>query len=425
MVWLWLAACHTASQPLPESIEDCLDPACREAWILHPDHNTTQQQVAALTAITDPTERIVVVKKLLDINPRRPEICGQLPPGDALQYCKRIQQRPHLSETPPPVSTAQTRPGGGPSNMELGGGIAGGFVVDLTPLEPDCAASADVRACRSEAALVSADAGRMEEAVRVCLSMEAGRWRGECLFSTAETGLKSGSTYARSMEVCMAATPYTQQCHSHLISAQAIRSPGATSPASDWVEVVKAATSIETAWAAYDPAMGRLMVDRFWSEAVRLSYLEQRIVGDPLDHLPLEAAPHIRAAITRRLLEDAPSPQPTLADWVTVAEAALAARSEAPQAPMSIRNRRKAKLWVRDRWQEDGEGEDTIPATFYMGSARRPTDPDPAIDLQLCLMEGIAGQSWATHSLFKQVEASETAVVAWSARRLRRTLPGH
>ena len=84
LLWL-LAACDATTASMPENIEDCPDAACREAWILHPDHANPQIQAAALQTISQPEERIVLVQKILDANPRQPpEICNQLPPGDAL-----------------------------------------------------------------------------------------------------------------------------------------------------------------------------------------------------------------------------------------------------------------------------------------------------------------------------------------------------
>ena len=423
LLWL-LTACDAPSASLPENIEDCSDAACREAWILHPDHADTQIQAAALQTITQPEERIVLVQKILDENPRQPpEICNQLPPGDALRYCERIQDRPHLVEPPPAVSVDATRPGGGPSNIELGGSPGGGFVASLPPAESGCEEATDARACRSQEALRLASAHQLEDAARSCLTLGAGRWQGECLFSTAEAALSAGAPYSRAMQLCLVAEPFSQQCHSHLLSSMAIRSPGATSPAAAWTPIIETAEQIEAAWASIDAEKGALAQDRFWSEAIRLSYLKQPAVGDPIDHLPAAAAPHVRAAMAWRLLESTNTPHSTLAEWSARAEEALASRSEQAQPPLSIRERKRLDLWIRDHWATDAPGEEDIPASHYLGTARRPTDADPSIDLTLCLLEGIARQSWANHSIFDEASRSEVAVITWSAARLQKHIP--
>ncbi|MFT5685515.1 MAG: hypothetical protein ACI8RZ_006467 [Myxococcota bacterium] len=421
---LWLAlACVSQPEPLPERIEDCLDAACREVWILHPDHRDAAVQVAALQTITQPEERIVLVRKILDLNPQQPQtLCQQLPDGDARQYCARIQHRPHLTEAPPRRSEQTARASGGPSNTEPGGLSGGGFVEGLTPQEAGCVDVSDERACRSQDALIQATSGDLGAAARSCLAVEAGRWRGECMFSAAETGLASGAPYARTAQLCMAAEPFSQQCHSHLLSAMAIRVPGASSPAIAWKRTINHAEQIAAAWAKIDPGIGALLVDRFWSEAVRLSYLEQPVVGDPLDHLPPGAAPHVRAAVAWNLVAAAPSAEVSLATWVSRAEAALASRAEAATTPLTPRVRKTMRLWIRDHWETDSPGDGAIPATYYFGSARRPLDADPAIDLQLCLLEALARQPGASTSLFETAAISEVAVIAWSARRLKRTL---
>ena len=421
---LLLLACNRAPASLPEDIADCPDAACREAWILHPDHADPARQAAALQTIAQPEERIVLVKKILDANPHQPpEICGQLPRGDARQYCERIQDRPHLVEPPPVASVDAQRPGGGPSNIELGGTPGGGFVAALAPAEAGCEEAADVRACRSQEALRLAGQRQIEGAARACLTLGAGRWQGECLFSAAEAALKAGAPYAQAMQMCLAAEPFSQQCHSHLISSLAIQSPSATSPAGLWAPSIHVAAQLESAWADFDAGMGVLAVDRFWSEAVRLSYIDQPAVGDPLDTLPAAAAPHVRAAVTWQLLSTTASPPATLAEWVTLAEAAMASRSSQPQPPLSVRERKRLNLWIRDYWASDAPGEEDIPARYYLGTSRRPADADPRTDLTLCLLEGLARQKQANHALFEEASRSEVAVIAWSAARLKRHLP--
>jgi hypothetical protein len=425
LVVLWLLlSCDPAPASLPARIEDCPDAACRQEWILHPEHSDPATQAAALQTITQPEERILLIQQILSANPRQPpEICNQLPSGDALRYCERIQDRPHLSEQPPAPSTPHARPGGGPANTELGGGSEGGFVPRLSAATSGCEEAVDARACRSQEALRSAAGGQLEAAARSCLAISAGRWRGECMFSAAEQALEDGAPYARAFQLCMAAEPFTQQCHSHLISAMAIRSPGATAPASDWERSISRAGQITGAWADIDPMLGGLMVDRFWSEAVRLSYLEQPAVGDPLDHLPPESWPHIRAAVVWRLVESAETPAADLKAWTEQGEAALASRAESPVAAMTVHQRRRLSLQVQDYWVSDRPGEEDIPATFFLATARRPTDPDPRTDLQLCILESLARQDHAPSGLFDAAAQSGVAVIAWSARRLQQRMP--
>ncbi len=422
MMWLVLA-CGSKPSALPARFEDCETAGCREAWILHPDHQDPTLQAAALQTVTRPEERIGLVQQILDINPQQPpEICNQLPAGDARLYCERIQARPHLTEKPPQRSASTARPGGGPSNTELGGLPGGGFVASLTPQDGGCEDATDVRACRSQEALELAGAGRLEAAARSCLAVEAGRWRGECMFSTAEASLSRGTPYAQAFQLCMAAEPFSQQCHNHLLSAMALQAPGATSPARAWNRTINRAEQIAEAWEAVDSELGALLVDRFWSEAVRLSYLEQPVVGDPFDHLPPAAHPHIRAAIAWNVVVTPGAAAQNIEEWVVLTDAASARRAASETPPLTANVRKHMRLWIQDHWATDQPGDANIAATYYFGTARRPLAADPDVDLQLCLLEALARQPGMRPALFAEATASTAPEVAWSAQRLQRTL---
>jgi len=414
-VWgLSLSGCtpERTGDPLID-IPACPDAECRvevavAAWASGPVVG-----LAALEKVPSPEERLVVARSVLESGqPVPPDFCRLLDAG-AQDYCARLTHRPHLFEGPRPTASARSRPAGGPTDPELLPTIALTSAVDGWTASGGCADEP----CADETALSAARGGDLEAAGRACLVMDPGKWRSECLFQAAEQGVKSagGRVYGVAVELCLAAGEFQPHCMAHLVSQLAQRAPPADARGG-WDEALAISETIAQVWGARDPALGALTVDRFWAEALYVSYESaSRTVGNPADALPAAAAPHIRAALVHRLMRH-DRPGGGLDAQVVAAESALAARSgggmRAPQ--------RRSPAVVRNLWENESAADADIRAVFYMGPARRGVAQSPQADLAICVMESAARMQPMAGHLIDQGRAGTDPVVRWTAKRLSR-----
>ena len=80
------------------------------------------------------------------------------------------------------------------------------------------------------------------------------------------------------------------------------------------------------------------------------------------------------------------------------------------------------------RWARDLQGEESIPAVFFLvqGAGRRPTDPDPDLDLLLAGLTVQAYRDAPPLDLFAAQLDDERFVLRWTAARILTELdPGH
>lgn len=414
-----LVACDrpdSAPAPVPARIEDCADAACQEAWLLA-RRDQPEAIRPALLAVPQPEARIALVQALLDAGvPIPADACATLPAGDAQRYCSRLNDRPHLYEAPRPAAEVSDRIG--PATTELDSVPAlESALADAAPVLGDCAASPDVRACLSEAAHQRAVNGELMDAGARCLGISGKQWRAECLFHAAEAGVRArgSGVYAEATELCVAAAPFRQHCHSHLVSALAEDTPLPSAPAAAWAETIADAERIGSAWEGRDPRLGALAVDRFWSEALHQSYIDAPATG-LLAELPAAALPHLRAAIAWRLVETRSFA--SWPDWVAAAEAAVDA---APEPAAGAPPPRERFPHVRDLWGRDRGNDAEVPATFYMATARRALAASPGADLRICLLEALARD--VDGFPFRVAADDADPLVRWTAERLGRVAP--
>lgn len=411
-------ACASQDQPItpPEWVSDCPDAECRQEWMLqHIDEPDVLTR--ALQDIEAPEERIALVKVLLDRQPGLPQsICTALPQGDARQYCQHLNNRPHLTESPrtaPVVRTSRV----GPANVELDCVAEVVSAVDaLEAPATECEDASDPRSCYSMAAMNSAEAGELMAGAALCKRIPEGPWQAECLFYSAETGVKAkgADVYRDATELCIAAAPFRQHCQSHIISALSFDTPTATAPAEAWVETIADAERIAAAWDGRDDRMKEMAVGRFWSEALFQSYREQPATGSPFTHLPAAAHPHIRSAMVWRLVDT--NSASSLEQWVALAMAAQ--DSEYPHDPTSGVSQRPDYPQVRDLWGQDRGNDVEIPAAFYLSSARRAVSNQADVDLKICLLEALARTPDGRR--YMSVGDDEHRLVKWTAQRLGR-----
>ncbi len=397
-----------------EGEADCEIAAALEAWPTDPD-----AVIAALNAHPLPEARIAIASRIIQAHPQGSErLCPTLPEGDARDRCAQLSGRPHLWTEIRPAQPLAPRPGGGPSSTEIApaAGVATRW-SGLTAAADPCTQSADHTGCIIEAAQEQVGRRQAQQAAALCLNIPDDRWQVECMFLSAESAVKRWGPhgYGDAVELCIAAAPFAQNCHSHSLMLLADLAPSAADGQPDaWGSVTLAATAVRTAWSWRDPQMAALAGDRLWSEVTGRAYAgAHEVNGNPLAALPPEAAPHVRAAAVRRLVDMEGSDAYDLPGWVSRAEHALAARSRAAARRSDATFRAAADLWPVDL-----PGEETLPAIAYLGTGRRAVSADPAVDLTLCVLEAIGRSPPVPSSIMEQGIAHPDPLVAWTARRL-------
>ncbi len=405
MLLLW--SCVQALSPADQRQEDILS-----RWATDPAAAT--QMIDALPA---PAESIAVITLLTEAHPGETRALCQRLDGDARRRCRRLNMRPHLTaETPPP---AQARTASGPSTVHILPDIPDPLAdVSALPAE-QCSDAVEPRSCRSHLATEAAKTGDIRAAVGLCRGMPGAlRWKHECAFQAAEKVINTirFDRLEAAGEACMAAGDFAAHCLAHLTATLSRQAPPASSPITKpWQEVIEIAAALDTYWAPQDPQFAEWSVARLWAEVLFLSYSRSpRVVGNPLDHLPPAARPHIHAAAATRMLHLARDRSGSLTDWQVRLADALEARVAVPfplSGPPMV-------LLPVDHWPADRPGDERIPATFAPGNIRRPTSDDIATDQTLALLEAAARCDPPLEDLLIEASASPDETIQWSARRL-------
>ncbi|MDG1481209.1 MAG: hypothetical protein P8R54_16575 [Myxococcota bacterium] len=393
---------------------DCEIAAAVAAWPAEPD--------TVLAAINDhalPEARIAIVGHILQAHPQGSErLCPSLPEGAARDRCAQLSGRPHLWQAVRPAQPLAPRAGGGPSSTEIAPvlGVKTRW-TGLSAADDPCTEDADHTGCLIASALEAVGRRQAQQSAALCLNIHEERWQGECMFLSAEAAVRRWGPhgYGDAVELCIAAEPFSQNCHSHSLMLMADLAPSAADgQPGAWGDVILAATAVRTAWSWRDPQMAALAGDRLWSEVTGRAYAgAHEVNGNPLAALPEAAHPHVRAAAVRRLVDMEGAEAHDLTGWVNRAEHALAARSRAAARRSDATFRAAADLWPLDR-----SGEETIPAIAYLGTGRRTVSTDPTIDLTLCVLEAIGRSPPVPASIMEQGAAHPDPLTAWTAARL-------
>ncbi|MFT5679638.1 MAG: hypothetical protein ACI8RZ_000542, partial [Myxococcota bacterium] len=271
-----------------------------------------------IDALPDPIEVVAVITRLTEAHPgeTRP-LCRRLD-GDARRRCRRLNQRPHLTAEIPPPATPRAAPG--PSTVHILPDVPLPFagVVALPAIQ--CEGVEEPRSCRSQLATAAAMDGDIETAVGLCRGMPgAVRWQHECTFQAAEKVINAMrfDRLSDAGEMCLASEDFAAHCLAHLTATLSRQAPPASSPISQpWAESLEAAALLNEHWRTQDPVFAQWAQARLWAEVLFLSYARSpRVVGNPLDHLPPIARPHVHAAAAIRLLHLATDRSGGLAVW--------------------------------------------------------------------------------------------------------------
>lgn len=354
------------------------DPAATLDWVREQRDPLTQ--VALVTTIGSRDPGLLV------------GVCATLSP-EAAQRCDRFVERPHLQQPvhsgPPPG----TRPAGGPAGTSL-------MVPPQPALVGDPATRADVgsRCARDSHCVQQAarDAGAALDAAAAeaaCQILSSGDLSAdECRFQAAESAVATAGIDGLSTALALcAASAFDSDC---LIHSLALTLP--PSVAADAVDPQAVADM-----RGHVERLGQIMgggaaaaqaVDLAWNLWICAAYgvgspgPGPLVRGDLLDHLPAEAAPHVRFAAASRVAMTRPEdPVEALA---LATEHALAQRGQAQ--PGAARRPVVVPRIGGHLWAGDLPGEEQVPATWARGPTRRPTSTDPTVDMQLAVISAMA-----------------------------------
>ncbi|MFZ5477411.1 MAG: hypothetical protein ACOZNI_11615 [Myxococcota bacterium] len=400
----------------PATFEDCGGAACRAAMALREWEADPAATAAKVAALPDELERTLIVEQLTEAHPGdTATLCERLPAGDAQRRCRKLNTRPHLGVRPPPTqapSVARTAPGPALSVLPVAP-----LPLPAEPAAPDTCGEAAARgACVDGAARRAAREGHAGAVPEICARHAREPMRDECVFGAAEGVVEAEGAegYARAAALCAAAGAFDRACHTHLLLYTVRARPRAEAMTADDVsEAARFAEAVHAAWAG-DPATGDAHAGWFWARWLAGAYhASETVPGTPLVLLPEEARSHARAAAVARL-QALGRLRGTLAERVAAAEAALAQRPEPVPDGVTVRptQGRVGPVWGADATAADA----ATPAVWYLGADRRPVDPDPAVDLALCVVAAAAHAQPLDTALLAEASASETPVVARYAK---------
>ena len=383
---------------LPSTIEGCPDPACRAAWVGQAFERDPAEAAAAIGAVEDPVERVVLVTRLTENNlGQTAALCELLPDGPSRSRCETLNRRPHLwVELPDVPVAADRRAGGGPTStiLPVPEELVSAY-ADEAPRKLECDRQPDPSACVSQIARRQARSGSFRLAARACTSVGTETLRAECLFSSAEVAVtgRGADAYEGAVELCLASGGFASNCLAHTLSLLGQIGVDSThGDPDDWVPLRQGALAIRRRWEADYPEVSALYEQRFWSDAMALAYGASPVVsGGPIAGVPEIALPHVRAGAATRLIELEGVAGRSLDELVAAVETALTLRIAEPpriDPPHLFQG-------VRDLWPEDLSGEDRFPAVLFLGTGRRAVSDDPKVDLAICLLEALGRRSCA------------------------------
>ena len=347
-----LLALGACSVRLPDHLSECPDDLCRQSWV-------------SRAAASDP------------------QVCDILPTNLGGDRCESARARPHLWQV-----KATTRE-------------AASHGQSLPTLTPPDAALLDPSALPSAAP---------------CLTQADRSARAECLFQAAESSAAAAPPdgLGEATALCLSASPFVSQCLLHLLFQIGDRAPVAPSiDGQAWGALTRAIGSSVSA--VPDPDFRERWRAQLWGNALRYAYDDADVVsGHPLDHLPAEALPHVRAAAVWRLWTLEQGLQRNLARWQARIDEVLASRPP----PVGQAPARQLSRVFRDLWPENLAGEAELPRTALFVGAVRTTSPDPSTDALIALLEAAARSTPPGRELLSAALSHQDALVRWTAARL-------
>lgn len=397
--------------------------ACRQDpapdWVdaYERDPGSTLERVAALE---DPVEQEAAVMVLSEHWPGRLRaLCDDLGDPGVQRRCLRLNIRTHL-RTPDPVTEEPVeellRPGAGPAHelIPLPARRPTPF-PDVQADPGDCEAGDPAfHTCLELEGIDAARNGDLETAVARCRASAESIWRQECAFVVADKLPRSDDRLEQALSLCEMSGPFFTKCFAHQVPPSLPLRTRADAVDPDlYRDLVQSAQAIHRWWGTDQGRPLALTVDLYWSIVAAALYEERaRLVGNPFDHLPPDAHPHLRSAIAlRAATEEAP---------LDAAREAVARRSQ-DETPYEATGARRVKLLdvsrLRSRWECDLPGEEDLPAIYLLGlgPGRRPVSKDPEVDLLLASIPAMATQLPRTLESLGALARNPHPRVAWYA----------
>lgn len=397
------------------------------------------QAAALVDGVEDPVERVQLVEAVTTNRSQAIRaFCDALEPSPARNRCQKRMDRPHLVAE----GDAGTRPGAAdlPSPYSAGKGQSFGPVTGrpsepapypqspfsaLAPVDTPCAKTPAPTSCVETLAAQAIRASDAERAYRICISMERDDLAWECLFQSAERAVRlhGSEAYGPAVDLCLASGTYTRRCLHHLGAWLAVAAPGATEGGADaWQPVLDAADAIEKRWGGQPRQLP--ILDRYWSDVAAFTYDEtDELVGNPLDRLPEEAHPHLRAAAAFRALQLQPPSHRDLAGWSEHLGRSLSRR--VTPGPVTPPGDELPFRKIPDLWQRTLPEEASLTRIHYLGTAYRAVVDEPVIDRTLCVLEAAARYEPRPLRLLLDAADHVDERVRWTAVRLLGNLDPH
>lgn len=385
-VWVLSLACSNDDEMWKSKLD--------QSWASSPE-NTFRE----LSEETNPIAVLAKVQYLIEKHPGTTSLlCPLLKEASSKERCERLNERPHLW-TEKKQKQTKAHP-----------------FHDQAPKQLSCSPAQTQHECISQQAIEAARLGNVQEVTKVCQNEQEEIWRGECYFSAAEALIKRklAHGYSDATELCLAADPFIENCHNHLILELAQLAPSSyTSNKGDWRAVFSAANAVDSAWTWRDEQAANQAKARLWSEAIGEAYAQAKpVTGDPLEALPPELAPHIRSAAARRLLSiDAPDALP-LNGWLKLLQEALLQRKNGS----AHRDREYKFIAAENLYLDKISGVDSI---AYMATSERPTHSEEDLDLIFCILEAAARRPPHNKELISEATEHPNPFVQQRAKQLQ------
>lgn len=429
---LLLAACsggpESAPADLPTALADCADLDCRERWVVANWQERQEEVIAAVVGTEDEVEQAALVMALAESELGRSQaMCAALPRSPARVKCNQLNSRLHLVDDQPLLPKGLAREAPGPVSWRLDVNDLPRSPLADVELEVDpCAQVDDPRKCRIRNARVQAGSGNVPKAAAFCHDVEDPKWSAECAFQASEERVRKGdatdAALADAVDLCLMTGTFADNCFGHIpLRLGEMVPPVDTATEADWKRLNAQDKALYDALVSRGaPELAEAVRGLFWAETMGSTYTRAHtITGDPLDHLPEEARPHIRAAAAVAMARTPPPEGTPSLDSIARELNSMLARRGPTREEGSAHDgpwRPRADLWPIDR-----PGDGAIPAVVFMGSSRRAwAMDDPDADLRIAVLEAWARLNPTAMHLVDEGLADPHPLVVFTAERLKR-----
>jgi hypothetical protein len=372
--------------------------------------------------LPDVLERIAVTSRLVDAHPQEAAwLCPQLPRGMSRVRCESVAGRPHLWEAAELSSQTAARAGLGPARSTWSAAdVPASEMIHARGNKGRCSTEVDPHACAWGHAREAARLGDVAAAASWCAGLVGGGsdpnlWRYECFLVAAETHVSTWERvrFGEAMDLCGATGPFRGRCVSETLSSLARLAPASdVGGPLEWAPQVMRAHDVSEAWAG--SSLRPEVMDRFWALTTSFSVMKaEGMSGDAMDVLPVAAQPHLRAALSHKVI--AGSLEPLGLDDAqrlvrVVLDRRIAGQSHGGGAVIDSA--------VSDLWSQDRDGEAHFSAMSYLGQSRRTVAADPETDVRICVLEAAARMSPPWSALLEEGKSDTDERVRWTAVRL-------